>query len=70
MDQKVKGTVLWYNEARGYGFLSQGEGDDIFVHHSALSTEEQASLTPGKNVEFNIVMGPKGIQAADVIELS
>jgi CspA family cold shock protein len=70
MDQRVKGKVLWYNEARGYGFLSKGEGDDIFVHHSALSAEENASLTPGKDVEFNIVLGPKGIQAADVIELS
>ncbi|MBN1265045.1 MAG: cold shock domain-containing protein [Anaerolineales bacterium] len=70
MSEKVKGKVLWYNEIRGYGFLSLGEGDDIFVHQSALSAEEDYTLTPGKVVEFNIVSGPKGIQAADVVQLN
>jgi len=69
MDRKLKGKVLWYNEIRGYGFLSPGEGEDVFVHQSAMSSQASEPLQAGQDVEFNIVTSPKGIQAADVTRL-
>jgi len=70
MDKRVHGKVLWYNEAQGYGFLSQSEGESIFVHRSALTMDDVESLAPGQEVEYTIVLSPRGIQAADVIQLN
>ena len=70
MDKRVHGKVLWYNEAQGYGFLSQFEGESIFVHRSALAPDNVESLAPGQEVEYTIVLSPRGIQAADVIQLN
>ncbi len=61
-----EGSVKWFNDAKGFGFISQSEGDDVFVHFSAIQTEGFKSLQEGENVTFDIVEGPKGLQAANV----
>lgn len=66
MSEKVKGTVKWFNDAKGYGFLSQPEGEDIFVHFSAINAEGFRTLKEGQAVEFNVEQGPKGLQATNV----
>ena len=64
-----KGTVKWFNAQKGYGFLSTPEGKDVFVHFSAIqNVEGYKSLDDGQEVEFDIVDGPKGPQAANVIK--
>ena len=63
---KVKGTVKWFNDAKGYGFISQEGGPDVFVHFSAIQTEGYRTLEEGQKVEFSIEKGPKGLQAAKV----
>ncbi|MDD2272610.1 MAG: cold-shock protein [Desulfuromonadaceae bacterium] len=60
------GRVKWFNDSKGFGFLEQEQGEDIFVHFSAISGEGFKSLAEGDAVEFEIVKGPKGLQAADV----
>ncbi len=61
------GTVKWFNEAKGFGFIKQDEGgEDVFVHHSAIVAEGFRTLTEGQKVSFEIVKGPKGLQAANV----
>lgn len=62
----VNGTVKWFNDSKGFGFLEQEQGEDIFVHFSAISGDGFKSLAEGDAVEFEIVKGPKGLQAADV----
>jgi CspA family cold shock protein len=69
MSDKVKGTVKWFNESKGYGFLSQPEGEDIFVHYTAIQGNGFRTLKEGAEVEFNIEHGPKGLQASNVIVL-
>ena len=64
--QRVVGTVKWFNDAKGYGFLAQDGGKDVFVHHSAIVAEGFRSLTEGDKVEFSIEQGPKGPSAANV----
>ena len=62
-----KGTVKWFNDAKGYGFISQPEGDDVFVHFSAIASEGFRTLAEGDSVEFEIAQGDKGLQAQSVI---
>ncbi len=60
------GTVKWFNDAKGYGFISREGAPDVFVHHSAIEMDGFRSLAEGQKVEFNVVQGPKGLQAANV----
>ena len=60
------GKVKWFNDAKGYGFIAREDGPDVFVHHSAIVAEGFRSLTEGQEVAFDIVEGPKGLQAANV----
>lgn len=69
MSEKVKGTVKWFNESKGYGFLSQPEGDDIFVHYTAIQGTGFRMLKEGSEVEFVVENGPKGLQASNVTVL-
>jgi cold shock protein len=63
---RLKGTVKWFNNAKGYGFIGREGGPDVFVHYSAISSEGYKSLQEGDSVEFEIVQGQKGPQAANV----
>jgi cold shock protein len=60
------GTVKWFNDAKGYGFISQEGGDDVFVHHTAIQMDGFRTLKEGERVEFDVTQGPKGLQAANV----
>jgi CspA family cold shock protein len=61
--------VKWFNEQKGFGFISKDEGDDVFVHFSAIKREGFKSLSEGDEVEFEVSKGPKGLQAANVVVL-
>ena len=64
-----QGTVKWFNNQKGYGFITpENGGSDVFVHHSAIQGEGYKSLNEGDNVQFDVVRGPKGDQAANVIK--
>ncbi|MBT3390309.1 MAG: cold shock domain-containing protein [Chloroflexi bacterium] len=67
MEDRVTGTVKWFNVHKGYGFIGRENGDDIFVHYSAINMEGYRRLDEGQAVEFSVDEGPKGIQAADVV---
>ena len=64
-----EGTVKWFNDSKGFGFIAQGEGKDVFVHHTAIQMEGFRSLQEGDKVAFEIVDGPKGPQAANVLKV-
>jgi CspA family cold shock protein len=63
---KEKGTVKWFNAAKGFGFIQRASGDDVFVHFSAISATGYRSLDEGATVEFEVKQGPKGLQAENV----
>ncbi len=65
----VKGSVKWFSDQKGYGFITPENGKDVFVHHSSIQGEGYKSLAEGQQVEFEIVQGPKGEQAANVVKL-
>jgi CspA family cold shock protein len=62
----TKGTVKWFNDKKGFGFLSREEGDDVFVHHTSIQAEGFKTLREGQEVEFEVQDGPKGPQAVNV----
>jgi cold shock protein len=66
----AQGTVKWFNDQKGFGFITQDDGPDVFVHHSAIDASGFKSLTEGDQVEFEITQGPKGPQAKSVRKLT
>jgi len=62
----ASGTVKWFNEAKGFGFISQTDGEDVFVHFSAIAGDGFKTLAEGEALEFDVTKGPKGLQAANV----
>jgi len=62
----AQGVVKWFNDAKGYGFITQEDGQDVFVHYSAIQGSGFRSLAEGDRVEFEVTKGPKGLQAANV----
>jgi CspA family cold shock protein len=66
MADRIQGTVKWFNGDKGYGFITREGGADVFVHHSAILAEGYRNLDEGQKVEFEVVQGPKGLQAASV----
>ncbi|TET45789.1 cold-shock protein [candidate division TA06 bacterium] len=65
----AKGKVKWFNESKGYGFIAQEDGQDVFVHFSAIKGEGFKTLAEGEEVEFEVVEGEKGLQAVNVVKL-
>ena len=63
------GTVKWFNNSKGYGFIARESGSDVFVHHTAIQGEGYRSLQEGQKVQFEVTKGPKGEQAANVVTL-
>lgn len=70
MAVKLTGKIKWFNDAKGYGFIERPDGDDVFVHYSAIAGTGFRSLSEGQEVEFEVVDGPKGKQAANVAKLA
>jgi CspA family cold shock protein len=64
--EMAQGSVKWFNDAKGFGFISQENGEDVFVHFSAVQAQGFKSLAEGDKVEFDVTRGPKGLQAANV----
>ena len=64
-----EGTVKWFSNEKGYGFIERAGGEDVFVHFSAIAMDGYKSLTEGQRVEFEVVQGPKGAQAANVMAI-
>ncbi|MCC6347310.1 MAG: cold-shock protein [Nitrospirales bacterium] len=65
----TKGTVKWFNESKGFGFITREEGGDVFVHYSAIQDTGFKSLNEGQSVSFEIVDGPKGPKAENVVKI-
>ncbi|HMA62758.1 MAG TPA: cold shock domain-containing protein [bacterium] len=69
-EERLQGTVKWFDEKKGYGFIEKEEGDDVFVHYTALNDDSGfRTLEDGQKVEFEVKQGDKGPQAADVVKL-
>ncbi|MBI5559771.1 MAG: cold-shock protein [Deltaproteobacteria bacterium] len=64
----ARGKVKWFNETKGFGFIRQDSGEEVFVHYTAISGEGFKTLKEGEDVEFDIIQGPKGPQAANVVK--
>ena len=69
MSEREVGTVKWFNAVKGYGFIGREDGDDVFVHFSAIQMDGYRKLVEGQQVEFSVEDGPKGLQAAAVVVL-
>jgi CspA family cold shock protein len=69
MAERITGTVKWFNAQKGYGFIARESGPDVFVHFSAIQSSGYRELVEGERIEFVIVDGPKGPQAAEVVRL-
>ena len=69
MNERIVGTVKWFNGAKGYGFIAREGGEDVFVHFSAIQGDGYRNLEEGQKVEFSIQKGPKGLQAANVTKV-
>ena len=67
MSEKEQGTVKWFNGSKGFGFIERADGKDVFVHFNAIVGDGYKNLEEGQRVEFNVVQGQKGPQAADVV---
>jgi CspA family cold shock protein len=65
----AKGTVKWFNESKGFGFITKEDGGDVFVHYTAIQDSGFKSLSEGQQVQFDVVDGPKGPAAANVVKL-
>lgn len=70
MQERIVGTVKWFNGNKGYGFISREDGPDVFVHFSAIQMDGFRNLMEGQRVEFTVEDGPKGLQAANVLPLN
>lgn len=68
-EERIVGTVKWFNNNKGYGFIAREDGEDVFVHYSAIQGEGYKSLEEGQKVEFSIEKGPKGLQAANLVKV-
>lgn len=66
MSERKKGTVKWFNRVKGYGFITQDNGEDVFVHYKAIIGNNYRTLAENDKVEFSVKQGPKGLQAAEV----
>lgn len=66
MSERKKGNVKWFNDQKGYGFITSEDGKDLFAHHSAINGEGYKSLTEGQAVTFEVTKGPKGDQASNI----
>ena len=69
MSDRVLGTVKWFNDSKGFGFIERESGGDVFVHHTAIQGEGFRSLSDGQQVEFTVVQGQKGPAAENVVAL-
>ncbi len=69
MSNRETGTVKWFNNAKGYGFIGREDGEDVFVHHTGIRGDGYKSLQEGDRVEFTVEQGTKGPQATDVVRL-
>jgi CspA family cold shock protein len=69
MSNRILGVVKWFNAAKGYGFIGHENGDDVFVHFSAIMSDGYRRLEQGQKVEFSIEEGPKGLQATNVVPM-
>ncbi|MBU5611990.1 cold-shock protein [Geomonas azotofigens] len=65
----AKGVVKWFNDSKGFGFIEQENGEDVFVHFSAIQSDGFKSLAEGDSVTFDVQQGPKGLQAANVVRV-
>lgn len=69
-NERIAGTVKWFNATKGYGFIEREGGNDVFVHHSAIQMDGYATLQEGQRVEFSVEQGAKGPSAANVVPVS
>jgi len=69
MAERETGTVKWFNSGKGYGFLAQEDGPDVFVHYTAIQADGYRNLEEGQQVEFSVEEGPKGLQATEVVAM-
>lgn len=69
MSDRSQGIVKWFNNAKGFGFITRDNGDDVFVHFRSIRGEGYRTLTQGQVVEFELIEGPKGLHAEDVLKL-